>query len=289
MSPTTRTLIFTDLDGTLLDHNDYSFEAALPTIDYLNQANIPWILNTSKTLAELRDLAKALGNRHPLILENGGGIAVPETYPVPEGTPHSIPTNTGDYRLIALGAERSFILSMLEPLRRSFRFQGFHSMTEAEVVALTGLNPIQARQARERHFSEPLVWQDEPEALKDFGAELATHSLSLLRGGRFVHVLGQVDKGQAMVRVVDHWFSDTATGCEGALVTIALGDSDNDRAMLEAADHAIVIRSPVHAPPRINHPNPRISTQTGPQGWAESLSRVLNELGYITVNAMEAL
>lgn len=289
MSSTTRTLIFTDLDGTLLDHNDYSFEAALPTIDYLNQANIPWILNTSKTLAELRDLAKALGNRHPLILENGGGIAVPEAYPVPEGAPHSIPTSAGDYRLIALGTERSFILSMLEPLRRSFRFQGFHSMTEAEVVALTGLNPTQARQARERHFSEPLVWRDEPEALKDFAAELATLSLSLLRGGRFVHVLGQVDKGQAMARVVDYWFSDKATGCEGALVTIALGDSDNDRAMLEAADRAIVIRSPVHAPPETHHPHLRISTRTGPEGWAESLSQVLNELGYTTVNAMEPL
>lgn len=261
----------------------------MPTINYLEQAGIPWILNTSKTLAELRNLARDLGNQHPVIIENGGGIAIPKAYPVPGDAPHSVATSNGDYHLISLGAERPFILSVLKPLHRSFHFQGFHSMTEAEVVALTGLNPTQARHARERNFSEPLIWQDEPEALKDFVAELAKHSLRLLPGGRFIHVLGQVDKGQAMAQVVNYWFSNKATGGEGALVTIALGDSDNDRAMLEAADHAIIIRSPVHAPPKINHPRLRISTRTGPEGWAESLSQVLNELAYTTVNAVEPL
>lgn len=289
MNPAIRVLIFTDLDGTLLDHHSYRFEAALPTIKFLEQAGIPWILNTSKTLAELRDLVKALGNHHPLILENGGGIAFPETCPLPPNMPHSTPTRVGDYQLIALGAQRSYILSVLEPLKQAFRFQGFDTLTEGELVELTGLSATQARQARERHFSEPLVWQDRPERLADFAAELAAHSLTLLRGGRFIHVLGQSDKGQAMQWVTKYCFKSETADSRGALVTIALGDSDNDRAMLQAADHAIVIRSPVHAPLTINHPHLHISTRTGPQGWAESLSRTLRELGYTMVNATEPL
>ena len=46
-------LIYTDLDGTLLDHHDYNFAAAEETIELINQLGIAWIFNTSKTLTEL--------------------------------------------------------------------------------------------------------------------------------------------------------------------------------------------------------------------------------------------
>lgn len=289
MNPATRVVIFTDLDGTLLDQHNYSFEAASPIIDFLNQAGIPWILNTSKTLAESADLARTLDNRHPLIIENGGGIAVPPTYPMPGDAARTVFDRVGDYRLIALGAERSFILSVLQSLKYSFRFEAFDAMTEQELVALTDLNSKRTRQARDRQFSEPLVWRDKPERLLDFAAALATHSLTLLRGGRFIHVLGQSDKGRAMQRVLAYWFDKANDTGQDTLVTIALGDADNDRAMLEAADRAIVIRSPTHTPPEIDHPSLRISTGTGPEGWAESLSRALKELGYTSVNTRQAL
>ena len=48
-------LVFTDLDGTLLDHHDYSYDAALPTLRRLKKANIPLIFNTSKTAAEVEE------------------------------------------------------------------------------------------------------------------------------------------------------------------------------------------------------------------------------------------
>ena len=38
-------LVFTDLDGTLLDHDTYSFEAALPCINLLKNNDIPIIIN----------------------------------------------------------------------------------------------------------------------------------------------------------------------------------------------------------------------------------------------------
>jgi mannosyl-3-phosphoglycerate phosphatase len=65
-------LIFTDLDGTLLDHHSYSFSAALPALQRLRRFNIPLIPVTSKTLAELAPLMRELDNPHPCIAENGG-------------------------------------------------------------------------------------------------------------------------------------------------------------------------------------------------------------------------
>ena len=42
-------VIYTDLDGTLLDHHTYSFDAARSTIAALSERGIPVIPCTSKT------------------------------------------------------------------------------------------------------------------------------------------------------------------------------------------------------------------------------------------------
>ena len=44
-----RWLVFTDLDGTLLDE-DYGWAAARPAVEALQAASIPIILNSSKTV-----------------------------------------------------------------------------------------------------------------------------------------------------------------------------------------------------------------------------------------------
>jgi mannosyl-3-phosphoglycerate phosphatase len=40
--------VFTDLDGTLLDHETYSWEAARPALERLELSGILWILVTRK-------------------------------------------------------------------------------------------------------------------------------------------------------------------------------------------------------------------------------------------------
>ena len=45
-------VLFTDLDGTLLDLFDYSYDAALPALEFLKKRKIPVIVCTAKTLAE---------------------------------------------------------------------------------------------------------------------------------------------------------------------------------------------------------------------------------------------
>ena len=48
--------IFTDLDGTLLDHDTYSWAPAAPAIERIKKLGIPLIAISSKTLAELSHL-----------------------------------------------------------------------------------------------------------------------------------------------------------------------------------------------------------------------------------------
>jgi len=58
-------IVFTDLDGTLLDHHDYSYAAALPALQLLAQSNTPLIFNTSKTASEVEQLRTEMDNRLP--------------------------------------------------------------------------------------------------------------------------------------------------------------------------------------------------------------------------------
>ena len=48
-----RLLVFTDLDGTLLDYDTYAFDAAEPALDRLRRERIPFVLCSSKTRAEI--------------------------------------------------------------------------------------------------------------------------------------------------------------------------------------------------------------------------------------------
>jgi len=265
-------LIFTDLDGTLLDSDSYSFAAARSALDRVFWLGIPLIPTTSKSLAEMRELSRRLANPHPSIVENGGAICAPEGR---LDLPGAFESREG-YRVWLQGPAYQGIQGFLVRLRRThgFGFRGFADMSDEEVAADTGLSLDEAARARERLCSEPLIWQDSDEALGRFRSCLQAEGLGLTRGGRYWHVVGPWDKAAAMGRL---------KGCyqERAQVlpaTLALGDSPNDRAMLETADIAVVIRPKYGEAMTLK--GARVSDAVGPEGWSRMVHQVLDELGF---------
>ena len=73
-------IIFTDLDGTLLDHDTYSWKPAESALKLARKMNIPVIFCTSKTRAEVEIYRKSIGNKHPFIAESGEAIFIPVSY-----------------------------------------------------------------------------------------------------------------------------------------------------------------------------------------------------------------
>ncbi|MEL6319255.1 MAG: mannosyl-3-phosphoglycerate phosphatase, partial [Cyanobacteria bacterium J06626_14] len=61
----TKLLVATDLDATLLDHQTYSYDAALPAIESLKANGCPLIFNSSKTQAEQTVLRAVLNIDDP--------------------------------------------------------------------------------------------------------------------------------------------------------------------------------------------------------------------------------
>lgn len=265
-------LIVTDLDGTLLDHHNYSHQAVDPLLLELEKRSIPVVFNTSKTLAELRLLRTELNNRHPFVVENGSAIYMPPGYF--SSDPASKSSRQGEFDCILLGRPADEIHDWLAKTRHGLdlHFVGFAEMSIQELMASTGLDESKAELAKQRHYSEAIHWRDSDAQRERFRRAAEAAGFKLLQGGRFLHVLGSCDKGQASRRLADEYAARTLQ----PHAVIAAGDSANDVAMLEAADLAIAVRSPVHDFPWLSPGQACIQTsQFGPQGWAEAVRYLL--------------
>lgn len=275
-------LLLTDLDGSLLDHHDYSPGPARAWLTRL-RARGAWIVpNTSKTAAELAPLMKSLGLAgQPWIAENGGVVALPAhwlaAYPLQEA---SAPDEHGLCR-VAVATPRNTILEVLETLATEFSFEGFAAMSVERICALTGLAPEEGSLAACRDASEPLVWNDTPERLEAFKARLTANDLRLTRGGRFHHVTGLTDKGVAARYLIARYRL-----CERTRPwTLGFGDGANDLPLLAAVDNGVLI-------PGVGDTSQRDCELTafpglederrcyrasapGPAGWVEGLSHWL--------------
>jgi len=264
----TRLIIFTDLDGTLLDHHTYSWQPATPALTRIRKAGIPLILTSSKTAAEIQVLRNELGIRDPYIVENGAAVVIPEGV-----------FGASREQVIPFGASRAVVLSVLRRLRTAGApFRSFADMSAEELADTTGLDVASASRARQRYGTEPLLWLGSDEELVRFRQELAQENLRLVKGGRFWHAMGQFDKADG-ARFLLRKYQEQDPG--GSWLTIALGDSPNDQQLLELADIAVVIRGvnseQVQLPPETH---PVRSLQPGPEGWNHCVLSLLCEYGY---------
>ncbi|WP_255554525.1 HAD-IIB family hydrolase [Moritella sp. 24] len=267
--------IFTDLDGTLLDHDNYSFTPALNTLAELKQAAIPVIPNTSKTYAELLVLRKKLDLKGPFIVENGAAIYIPVNYfsHQPIGT-----IQQDGYWVKSLVHSREHWLSLLQtvPTQQTALFTSMHTMTLNDIVDATGLDKESAALASQRQYGEPVLWKGNAAQKQIFIQHLKKQGATILEGGRFLHVCGDCNKGKAMGWLMNQFklFHPQQTP-----YSIALGDGNNDIAMLEAAQYAAIILSPAHIPPKLKRKQGLITSKyTGPTGWAEVLAKLLPKL-----------
>jgi mannosyl-3-phosphoglycerate phosphatase len=265
-------LVFSDLDGTLLDHHTYSFAPALPVLQKLHTANIPVIPNTSKTFAELTELRNQIGLDGPFIIENGAAVYIPIFYfkTQPKDTKYQ-----NGYWIKEFSKPRKHWLSQLDKLKGRFEgeFNHFFNMSNKEIVAATGLSAKQARLAASRQYGEPILWLGSDIAKTKFVKAIIELGATPLQGGRFLHLSGQCDKGQALVWLTQQFQIQKAIE---QFTTIALGDRQNDVAMLEAADIAVRILSPANPPPTLTKQSDVYTSKAyGPSGWAECLEQII--------------
>lgn len=251
-------LIFSDLDGTLLDHRSYCWAAARPALEALRHLQGGLVLASSKTAAELQMMRSAIGFPDwPSIVENGSGLLAADD-PAQQGRGEAAMPIYTDLR------------SRIATLPPGFR--GFGDMSVQEVAERTGLAPAEARRARMRQFSEPGLWCGAAADLVRFLDAAHEMGMSAQQGGRFLTLSFGATKADQMDRLIAQY---------QPRVTLALGDAPNDIAMLERADFGVIVANPAAAPiPALpGEKDGRISRtqKEGPQGWSDAVLGFLRD------------
>lgn len=250
-------LVFTDLDGTLIDHDTYSAAAAFPALTALKSVGAAVIMASSKTAPEISSLQEDLDLTHwPAIVENGAGLLLSD----------GADSSGKDYIAI-----RAALDKVPQDLRRFYR--GFGDMTVAEIAQTTGLPYGASAMAAKRQFSEPGLWRGDDDQRRAFLAALDTLGIAAREGGRFLTLSFGQTKADHMADVIAEF---------APLHTVALGDAPNDIEMLEAADFGVIVANPHRRPLPLlrGEKEGRIirTLEVGPAGWNTAILDLLARL-----------
>jgi len=268
----TRWIVFTDLDESLLDSETYSFDPARPALEELARRGIPVVYVTSKTMAETVALQRRMEVSAPIVVEGGGGIAVPKGLLGVLGDAQ----DRGAHELVVLSAPYEEVLRGLGHLKEftANSIRGFDDMAVEEVAELTRLPREAAALAKQREFDEPFRFvRRESEFAAHLPRVAREVGLRVSRGARFFHLHGDTDKGRAVARLKSLY-----ARALGPLRTVGLGDSEMDLPLLAETDVPVVI-------PRrdgsfdtvlaMGVPRARRAPAPGPRGWNEAMLAVL--------------
>jgi mannosyl-3-phosphoglycerate phosphatase len=270
--PMSHCLVFTDLDGTLLDSETYSYQKSLAAINRLKENDIPIILCSAKTRAEQEIYRRELRLFYPFIVENGGAIFIPRGYfPFPFDYHKAV----DDLLAIELAIPHSRVKKLLARIGKEndFRFRGFSEMSVVEVAEITGLNFEFAKLAKQREYDEPVRFDSSRERdLSKFLAKIEEAGLNWSYGGRLYHVMGGGGKGKA-VEILGGLYRKMW----GDIRTVGLGNSLNDLPMLSQVDIPVLVQKKDHSWEDIDLPRLRKIQGVGPEGWSSAIVDIFGD------------
>ncbi|MBE0541395.1 MAG: HAD-IIB family hydrolase [Verrucomicrobia bacterium] len=268
--PAARYVVFTDLDGTLLDHHTYSFAEAQPGLELLRQHHIPLVFCSAKTRAEQMVYRNALQIRDPFIVENGGAVFVEQGY---FKQPHSFTRSASGFDVLEFARPCAEVRKILSMVRDELQLplKGYGDMTLREIAELTGLDEQSAALASQREYEETVVTQLSDSDRERFRAALARHGVMMTAGARFISISTANDKGRATKALIEMYRREW-----GETVTVGIGDSWNDAPLLSVTDLALQVQQPGGTWARLAVKGIRRIKGVGPKGWTLAMSQLVD-------------
>jgi mannosyl-3-phosphoglycerate phosphatase family protein len=275
MLPPTR-VIFTSLEGALLDSRKQSWLAAEEALEELARRRVPLILVSSGTRAELEPVRRKLEHGHPFMTESGGGLFVPDAYFAKhlEGA-----VRDGRYFAVALGRPYEEAVAAAEEIAEESgaSIVGYAQMTPREIARNTGESIHQAERAKKREFSERFFFAGGTEkVIGKFEREARAGGWDAVRGEPFWELRSGNDEGRAL----RHLMKLLRDSLHTKLRAVAIGSSARDLALLAAADHAVALpQRGREFDPVLSSRLPKALTgeEPGPVGWNQAVLKALEE------------
>ena len=269
-------VVFTDLDGSLLDGRTSSWDAAAPALQALRARGIPLILVSSKTRAEIEPLRRQLQHRDPFIVENGAAVFIPQglfTFPLERARTKS------SYDVIELGLPYHMLRDVLKQIEDAVEtpMNGFGDLSLDEIMQVTGLSRADAALASMREYDEPFLLEAPQPLVQEVCRQIVSRGLRWSKAGRLFHLTGDNDKGEAADLLMRCYRRQLRLRSQSrAVESVGIGESINDVPLLAAVDHPILAQKPdgtfdtgVLLPRLIR------TRGIGPAGWNDAVLKLL--------------
>ena len=267
-------IIFTDIDGTLINNDTFYEGANIEIAETLSEHNHILIYNSSKTFNEIALMQKKFNTSFPFICETGGGIYHKNLF-----NQVSDKLRAG-YSIMYEAKKIEMYKDIIEEeIQKNFKndLDMFDTLPLDEKSRLSGLRGNDLNLASERDFSMLITWKSDELRYSTFESVLHGYGLKLIKGGRFCHICTSHDKGWAVTFFLNQMKS---SGVYNKIVTIGIGDSTNDFEMLSNVDYACVVKSENTGElmKKIENSKIVLSTNYAPEGWAECIQNIFSQI-----------
>ena len=274
-----RHVIFTALEGALLDSSSGLWEPATEALEEIERQHVPLVLVTRWTRAQIEPLRRKIGHAYPFITENGGGLFIPDGY-FPTHLEGAV--RAGRYFCVSFGRPYSEAVEALEEIaaESSCSVMGYAQMTAREIAQNTGQSAKEAELDRQREFSERFYFAGESaDAVKRFTEIALERKWRLTPGEPFWEIAAAKDQdGNEVGRAVRYLMRLYRTSTRTRLSSVGIGALVQDLPLLAAMDHSILlpIRKGEFSPELTSRlPRAMAGEAAGPLGWNTALLRML--------------
>ena len=267
---TEQNIVYTDLDGTMIDHHTYSYIDSLDAINLAKNKKIPIIICTSKTRTEIEKYRSELNIRDPFISENGGAIFIPKNY---FQFDFNFDKETAKYKIIEFGTSVDALRLVLDRIKqKGYKLTTFNDMTTKELSIDAGMTEENAVGAKTREYDEAFKIKNKKDE-KNILHIIEEQGYNSTKGGRYYHIMGKNDKGKAVL-ILSDLFRRKYKDLGRDIKTIALGDGNNDIPMLKEVDIPILVKNSSNPELEIDF-DVRRTTLDGPKGWSKSIKELI--------------
>ena len=258
-------IIFTDLDGSLLDKDTFKFDAIKDFFKELIANGIVIIPNSSKTESELSDFNKQNNLDLSFIAENGSSI---------NGL-NKIHQNLPNKILIA--RTRDIIQKIYdENINLDFKnkITPILNLKIDEQQKIFGLPLDKISFATNRMYSIPIHFKGTEMEKHNFVKVVKEIGLSAQSGGRIMNICDNTNKSYAMAKALNFIKKEI----DNEIVTIAVGDNENDIEMIKQADYPCLVKNENFDSSLINIDNLIKSYEPSPLGWSDVIKTALQKI-----------
>ncbi len=259
--------VVTDLDGSLLNHSNFSFKQIY--FDFLNLLNsgIEIIPASSKTKHEMATFCSEIKRELPFIYENGAGFQNIHPF-ISERSPDSFLLSEASIdtkKIWQIWCEQV-------PEELKIRCLFAHEMNLKQQIDLFGLTGQKLQNALAREYSLCFKFFGNRTQFQHLKYILGKNHLTTHQGGRLITLSGKHDKADYCNFIRSEQF---VRGFDTFLVGV--GDSENDKKMLEACDVACIIPRPDKPLLSVSMPLERtiVAGSIAPLGWLEAVRKAL--------------